>query len=276
MYFRPTMKRHYTLLVLANLIAVCGLAQTTIAPLSVTSTLNSFGSTPHVDNLIANISPATTTSTTFPFSPSSNFSQGIGYVSALGQWQGSITYTFVNSTSVSRMLLWNAYFTFELNHSLRDAQLVFYNAMDQVISTTNVSFPQAVSSVLTPQVVDLPTEVLGVKKVVVTVQSLWGGNEISLRRMAFAGTGQQVSVEELDQQAVAVRAYPNPSTDHSTLDLQDVLAVEVLDAAGRMVHVDARIERERVVLHWAGAERGLYTVLLQTRNGRRSARVVVE
>lgn len=267
------MKRSYALLLIAH-VALQGIAQTTIAPLSVTSSLNSFGSTPNVENLIAGISPSTTSSTTFPYSPSTNFSTGIGFVSSLGQWQGSITYTFVNTTSVSRMLLWNAYFNFELDHSLRDAQLVFYNSANQVILTETVSFPEAVASVLTPQVVDIGQEVLGVKRVVVNVQSLWGGNEISLRRMAFAGSGQQVGIDDPD--TVPMRAYPNPVADRSTIELRDVLAVEVLDASGRTVSVDSRIQGDRVELDWMHCESGMYNVLLHTEAGRRNVRVVVE
>ncbi|HMN04417.1 MAG TPA: T9SS type A sorting domain-containing protein [Flavobacteriales bacterium] len=272
------MKRPYPLLFIFLAWAPCSMAQTVITPGSVSSTLPSFYgySIITVDNLIADISPATGPGTTFPYAPNDQFSQGIGYVSQFGQWQGSITYTFQNATSVSQMWLWNAYFDFELDHSLKNALLTFQDEAGQVISTANVSFPKAVASVLTPDVVDLPTEVLGVKKVVVTVQSLWGGNEISLRRMAFAGTNQQTGISDLGQDLGAIRAYPNPGHGATTINAAGVVAVEVFDAAGRTAQVDHLIGQEEVVLSWAGHAAGMYQVLLHTRDGRRSVRVVVE
>lgn len=254
------------------------MAQTVITPGSVSASLPSFYgySVLTVNNLTAGISPATTVGTTFAYAPSDQFSQGIGYVSQYTQWQGSITYTFQHATSVSQMWLWNAYFNTELDHSLKDALLTFHDEGDQVISTANVSFPKAVASVLTPDVVDLPTEVLGVKKVVVTVQSLWGGNEISLRRMAFAGNGLQTGIDNPGAAHGAIRAYPNPSQGTTTIDAAGVVAVEVFDAAGRTTPVEHRIGQEQVTLNWGGHAAGLYQVLLHTRDGMRSVRVTVE
>ncbi|MDX9750024.1 MAG: T9SS type A sorting domain-containing protein [Flavobacteriales bacterium] len=260
------MKTRLTLTATAMAMAFTAAPQTTIAPLSVTSTLGSFGSTPNVNNLIGNITPATTAGTTFPFAPGSGFSSGIGYVSPLGQWQGSMTYTFVNTTSVSRMLLWNAYFTFELNHSLRDAQLVLYNAMNEVVGTENVSFPQAVSSVLTPQVVDLSSEVLDVKKVVVTVQSLWGGNEISLRRMAFAGNGITTGIDA-PSGPPAVRAFPSPAVDRTIVPVRAAGAVHVFDAQGRQVAPPVEVASGRVVIDLHGLVPGRYHAHVATGQG---------
>lgn len=270
----PPMRKHYTLLALAQAIAMAGVAQTTIAPLSVTSTLNSFGTTPNVDNLIGNISAATTASTTFPFAPGSNFSSGIGYVSAHGQWQGSITYTFVNPTSVSRMLLWNAYFTFELDHSLKDAQLVFYNSANQVVGTENVSFPQAVNTVLTPQVVDLAEEVLDVKKVVITVQALWGGNEISLRRMAFAGNGLQSGIDDAVRQTL-LPAYPMPAVDRATIPVEAARGIQLLDASGRLVGYTHQLFQDRVELNWTGVMPGIYYAHITTATGVVVSRILI-
>lgn len=266
------------LLLVAHALTLGGLAQTVIAPSAVSATLPPFYYNPilSVDNLIAGISPTTSLGTTFPYAPNDQFGQGIGYLSQYNEWQGSITYTFQNATSVSQMWLWNAYFDFELDHSLKNALLTFQDEAGQVISTANVSFPKAVASVLTPDVVDLPTEVLGVKKVVVTVQSLWGGNEISLRRMAFAGTNQQTGISDLGQDLGAIRAYPNPGHGATTINAAGVVAVEVFDAAGRTAQVDHLIGQEQVVLSWADHAAGMYQVLLHTRDGRRSVRVVVE
>lgn len=253
-------------------------AQTVIAPATVTGTLPSFynSSVPVVGNLIGGITPATATSTAFPFSPTDQFTQGIGYVSQYGQWQGSIAYTFQQAASVSQMWLWNAYFAMELDHSLKEAQLTFHDAADQVIGTANVSFPQAVASVLTPDVVDLPQEVLGVKKVVVTVLALWGGNEISLRRMAFAGTNQHAGMAEADPSGTPLLAFPNPATDRSTIEWADAVTAEVTDAIGRKAPAEARISRERVVVDWAGCAPGIYQVDLRGPGGRCSVRVLVE
>ncbi len=268
------MEKRSTLLALAQAFTMVAVAQTTIAPLSVTSTLNSFGSTPSVDNLISSITPATTASTTFPFCPYTSFSSGIGYVSQHGSWQGSITYTFVGTTSVSRMLLWNAYFTTELNHSLRDAQLVFYNGTDQVVGTENVSFPQAVSTVLTPQVVDLSAEVLDVKKVVITVQALWGGNEISLRRMAFAGSGIQTGGDDTVRPIMA-SAYPTPAIDRATIPVEAPRAARLLDGSGRQVAHTQQFFQDRVELEWAGIPAGCYYAQITTASDMVVARIMV-
>ncbi len=253
---------------------MAGLAQTTIAPLSVTSSLNSFGSTPNVGNLIGNITPATTPGTTFPFAPGSNFSSGIGFVSAHGQWQGSITYTFASPTSVSRMLLWNAYFTFELDHSLKHAQLVFYNSADQVIGNENVSFPQAANTVLTPQVVDLSEEVLDVKKVVVNVLELWGGNEISLRRMAFAGNGLQSGIGDV-MRSTLLPAYPVPAVDHATITVEAPRTMRLLDASGRQVVHGHQFFHDRVELRWIGVPAGIYYAHITTATGIVVSRLVI-
>jgi hypothetical protein len=250
--------------------------QTTIPPQSVTCTLDPFSSVCAVGNLITGIGVGTTTSTTFPFSASSNFTTGTGFVSDFGDWEGSITYTFVNATSVSRMMLWNAYFNFELDHSLRNALLTFYNSSNQVISTANVTFPQAVSGVLTPQVVNLANEVVGVKRVMITVQTLWGGNEISLRRIAFAGNGLATAIDEPGPVPTLVAGYPNPARDHYTIPAASVEAVELVDVLGRPVDMQARIGSEQVVLQWSGLAPGQYHVLLHSAAGVAVSRVVVE
>lgn len=264
----------YLLFSILGLSVSRSIAQTTISPQSVTCTLNAFGSVPAVGNLIAGIGPSTTTTTTFPYAPGSGFSNGIGFVSAYTQWQGSITYTFTSATSVSRMLLWNAYFDFELDHSLRNAQLTFYNNANQVISSEAVTFPQASASVLTPQVVNLAQEILGVKKVVVTVQSLWGGNEISLRRMAFAGNGITTGLAE---EAVNERLlpYPQPAIDQVTIPVTDVSACVVTDLSGKPMAVPVALRRDQVLLDCSVLPNGVYLARMTGPHGQRAQRFVV-
>jgi hypothetical protein len=91
------------------------------------------------------------------------------------------------------MLIWNSYSNFELDHSAREVQLVFRNAANTVISTTNLSLPEATESELTPYVANFPV-VSGVKQVDLVVHTLWGGNEISMRRLAFAGSTQTAGI----------------------------------------------------------------------------------
>ena len=271
-----TMMTRYAFLIGALFAHFLVVGQTTIAPQSVTCTLDAFSPTCAVDNLIEEIGPGTSTSTAFSFSPWSNFSTGIGFVSDYGQWEGSITYTFVNSTSVSRMMVWNAYFNFELDHSLRNALLTFYNSSDQVITTANVTFPQAVSDVLTPQVVNLATEVLGVKRVMITVGSLWGGNEISLRRMAFAGNGLVTGIDEDGSMTTLVSGSPNPARDNYTISVVGARSVGVFDAIGRSVALEAQIDQEQVVLRWDHLAPGTYHVIIHTATGQAVSRVLVE
>jgi len=102
-----------------------------------------------------NVNSATTSTTTFPYSPSVNFEPEIGYVSSYGISTGTITHVFASSESVSQVLIWNAYFDFELNHSVQDVQLVFRDEFGVEITTEDVTFPEATASNLEPIVMNL-------------------------------------------------------------------------------------------------------------------------
>lgn len=251
-------------------------AQTVVVPQTVTASVNPFNSnSTKVTNLNLNITTATTSATTFPYSPSSNFSTGIGFVSQLGVSTGTITYTFANPVSISQMMIWNGYFTFELNHCAKDVQLVFRDASNVILNTTNLQLPQATSGNLAPHVANLSSEVLGVKQVDIVVNSLWGGNEISIRRIAFAGTGQTVGIEESNNQITIIPAYPNPAVDQLTIPGHKIQSVQMVDAAGRPVAVEITYFADRAELQWQGVASGVYLVQVSSAEGQYSTRVFV-
>jgi hypothetical protein len=249
-------------------------AQTVIVPQSVTASLDPFSSVTAASNMTLNITAATTASTTFPYSPSSNFSTGIGYVSDYGEDVGSITYVFSNPVSISRMLIWNAYFDFELDHSLRNVQLVFRNAANGVIATNNLSLPMATENNLTAHVANLPSEVIGVKRVEINVSTLWGGNELSVRRIAFAGNGLTTGMEEASITESPL-VFPLPATDIVTVMLPGIRSLVLLDGLGREVPAEVNFLADRADVSVEGLPAGLYHAVGTTSRGRFSAKVVV-
>lgn len=250
-------------------------AQTVVVPQSITATVEPFSSVTAVSNLMLNVTAATGVNTTFPYCPFSSISSGIGFISDLGEDTGSITYTFTEPVSISRMMIWNAYFDFELDHSLRNVQLVFKNASNVTLATNTLNLPIANANVLTPYVADLPEEVIGVKTVRINVNTLWGGNELSVRRLAFAGNGLTTGMA--DGLAVEVPAvYPVPATERVTLALPGIRTVLLMDGLGRTVPVDATLHADRAELDVAGLPTGIYPVLITTDAGTARAKVIVE
>ena len=160
--------------------------QTVIPAQTITSDAGEFSALGPVTDLGLNIDAATTSATTFPYAPGTQFADDIGYVSASGTASGTLTFTFASPNSISEIMIWNSYFDFELDHSIQTAQLVFKNDMGATITTENISAPIATAVDLLPYVTTF-TEVVGVKEIDIVVTALWGGNEISLRRIAFAG-----------------------------------------------------------------------------------------
>ncbi len=202
---------------------------------------------------------ATTTSiTTFPYAPGLNFAPDIGYVSANNVSTGTITHVFASSESISQVLIWNAYFDFELDHCVQNAQLVFRDESGAEIATEAVTFPISTAANLEPTVLDLPTEILGVKEVDLVVGDLWGGNEISIRRLAYAGN-QLTSIYSIPV-AKEITVFPNPAINKVTIPVGTISSIEMMDVLGNKILTTFSSFAESTELSWNSVESGIYFI----------------
>ncbi|MEZ4739704.1 MAG: T9SS type A sorting domain-containing protein [Flavobacteriales bacterium] len=277
-YFAPTRRSiSFTTLLVVALLSQGAIAQTTLVPSSVTSSVEPFynSSALSPSNLTLGITASTTQNSTFPYSPSSGFTTGTGYISQFGTGTAVLTFQFPTAVSVSRMMVWNAYFNFELDHSAKNVVIELRNASNTVLLSHNAQLPQATASNLSAAVVNLPQEVLGVRSIRVSINTLWGGNEVSLRRVAFAGNGLSVGLADASSDAAERAAYPVPAFDHVVIPTANATRAELLDATGRIVPVDAEYRSDAVTLRWGTLPRGAYFVRLYGREGTNTRRVLV-
>ena len=77
--------------------------------------------------------------------------------------------------------------------------------------------------------------------------------------------------EEDPEMSTLVRAYPNPSTDQFTLNIQtlntkDKIAVRILDIAGRVVEVRKNISGSQIVKIGNNLKAGLYIAEIRQGN----------
>lgn len=250
-------------------------AQTILTPSSITASVDPFNqSVTMVSNLNLNITTSVNSSTTFPYSPSSNFSNGIGFVSDLGEGTGTITYTFSSLVAISRMMIWNGYFNFELDHCAKNVQLVFKDISGSVINSVNLSLPQATSSVLTPHVEDFPA-VSAVKSVDIVINTLWGGNEISLRRIAFAGGQHTSGIASIEDQNT-ISVFPNPSLDRVTVSVSDIQSASMVDINGKSVDIELSSIGDHTEIRWDRIASGLYYLQINTPDQHYFSRVSVK
>ncbi len=251
-------------------------AQTVIEAQNITSDAGIFNSNAPVTNLGLDVNAQTTSATEFPFAPGSGIATGIGYISSLGVNSGTITHTFANATSVSQVLLWNAYFSFELNHSSNEVLLTFRNEMGSVIATENVTFLQATSDNLLPEVIDLSTEITGVKEIDFQIINLHGGNDISLRRLAYAGNGLiNVSTNDPIKADYTTIVSPNPATNSVNIPLANISKVSMIDITGRLVNTNLTSFTDHAQLSWNAIEPGVYYLNIFADEGHYSSRIVV-
>ncbi|MBL7952170.1 MAG: T9SS type A sorting domain-containing protein [Flavobacteriales bacterium] len=261
------MRSSSILLSLAVLFTHATKAQTTLIAQSATANVDAFiPSVTMASNLKLNITTATTENTTFPFCPWSSFSDGIGFVSDLGEDTGTITYTFAQPVSISQMMVWNGYFDFELDHCMRNVLLRFRDEANAIISTHSATLPEATENDLTAHVTELPEEVLGVKKVEIVVQTLWGGNELSIRRIAFAGNGLTAGLADATDKQLAI--FPVPAREQVTVSVLRPRNVSVHDANGREVVASVQLFADRAVLAVDGWPTGVYHARVLSADGR--------
>lgn len=251
-------------------------AQTIVVPQSITANVTPFSSssTP-LSNLTLNVTSSVNSNTTFPYSPSSNFSTGVGFVSSLGKDTGTITYTFSNLVSISQMMIWNGYFNFELNHCSKNVDLIFRNNTGAVISTSNLTLPLATSSNLKPYVANLTSEVVGVKSVDIKVKTLWGGNELSIRRIAFAGNGQTAGLAENNPDH-AIQVFPNPAKNDLTIFEHDIQTVRMFDLNGKNIAIELVNLDGHSKISWEAITSGVYNLQIVSSGGSFFSKILVD
>jgi len=248
--------------------------QTVVPAQNITSDAGEFMSLTPVTNLGLNINTATTSATTFPYAPG-QFFDDIGYVSWSGTTSGTLTFTFASPASISEIMIWNAYFDYELDHSIQNAQLVFKDDLGATITTENITPPIATAMDLLPYVATF-TPVMGVKEIDIVVSALWGGTEISMRRVAFAGNTFSIEEEELPiAVTMDLLVYPNPTINSVTIPLSDITALNMIDLTGRMVETNLTVLGGSSQLSWNRVESGVYLIQVSTENGEYSSRIQV-
>ncbi len=248
----------------------------TRVPSSVTTTIGEFNATATVSNLNLGITAATDSTTTFPYETTTQFtSAGIGYISQFGLAAGTLTFNFPQPVSISHLYVWNAYFTIELDHSINQVEMTFFDVNNSVLATWNAVVPIATVGDLTAYSSDLTLAVNGVSKVEMNVQTLHGGNEISLRRIAFAGPAESNGIASAVADSPAP-AYPCPATDAVTIPVPGARSVVLLDASGREVAVQTNISTGYVQLAWQGLASGTYFARITTDAGLVRSAVTVQ
>ena len=80
-----------------------------------------------------------------------------------------------------------------------------------------------------------------------------------------------VGIEVVDGNGVAVNVYPNPTTGWITIDANDVLSVEVFDQAGR--HIATHDNTNRIDL--GGLATGNYMLRIHLQRGNSIQRVIL-
>jgi len=248
-------------------------AQTVIPALSITSSEGNFNGSVSPANLGLGVDESTTSSTTFPYA--SGWESGVGYITPLNVQTGTITHTFEAATSVSQVLIWNAYFTGELDHSSKDVVVTFKDESGTVITTENVSFSEASDSDILPEVVNFSSEIFDVKSIEFEVLTLWGGNEISLRRLAYAGSGFYTSNDKLSTLPQSISVYPNPAVSSVIIPMENVIAVEMIDQMGRRVSTTLSSYDGYAKLSWEGIESGVYFLNISSPSRRHTVTVKV-
>ncbi len=248
-----------------------------ILPDSITSTVGKFGfGCPcEVENLNLGITTGTTESTNFPFETSSSFSSNdIGHISSLGNDTLTLSFHYNSGYDITKLIVWNAYFTSELNHSIDSITLRFFNNLGHQITSINTTIPIADDSDESGYAFNLASPVIGVSRIELHVKTLHGGNEISLRRVAFEGIPSTSSVSESGYNYLNI--YPNPAKDLIFIKTSISGSVTIFNQLGQQVYNSTTINNEVTILDTSPFGKGLYFIHLDTPTGRHTRKLVIE
>lgn len=270
------MRRFNTSVLLVSFCSVLAHAQLyTYPPTSVSTTGGTFNATTPVQNIILGLHAGVRSTTTFPLETTSSFTTaGIGYIAAYGTGTATLAFTMPGPVTIDRAYLWNAYFAIELDHSIEDMQIRFYDVSYNLLGSVSHTWPEAVAGVNTADSLMIDPPITDVVRVEVDVQSLHGGNDISMRRMAFAGSTLVAGLN--DAPPIQAAVFPNPATDAVIVLIPDARQVALFDGAGREVQALAQRLADRVVLDVSALAAGTYHARISTANGQAHAHVLVE
>lgn len=197
-----------------TVLSLSAFSQEVMVPDLVTTNVGQFNSTCPVENLIVGLNAATTEATPFPYEVTTQFtSTGIGYISSSGVSTGTLVFEYDSPIEVADMLVWNAYFTIETNHSINSCQLIYFDDLDNNLGSDLVTVP--IANLANDEAFVVPlTTTANVSKIELHVNSLHGGNEISLRRIAFRGEGGNSGCTD----SLACNYDPTATTDDGSCE----------------------------------------------------------
>lgn len=239
--------------------ALIGNSQTIVPAETITTTAGNYSSA-EVTNLGIDIDASTSSSDEFDFGPGLGLGTEIGYISDLGESSGTITHTFETPISISEVWLWNGYFSFELNHCTQDVTLTFKDETGEVLGTEDVVFAEADGGDLTAEVMELSTEYIGVKEVDFEISTLYGGNDISIRRLGYAGSGIVAGTEDLTKEQL-FSVFPNPSNGQFTIELHknEFNTISIYNNIGEVVYTaDVTGKTGQFSINLEGRPTGIY------------------
>uniref|UniRef100_UPI001112E1EA hypothetical protein n=1 Tax=Crocinitomix algicola TaxID=1740263 RepID=UPI001112E1EA len=165
-----------------SIISINGFSQTHIVPISATTTAGEFGGGTEIENIF---DQATGFSDPLvdAFTNTCSVGASQAYISAYGNTTGTLTVGIPVST-IDALHVWNGWSTAcELNHSLNNLTLSFYDG-GTLLGTETITVPMPDGSGL-GFVVPFGSTYVDVDEVTIVVNSLHGGNEIGIIELGF-------------------------------------------------------------------------------------------
>ena len=245
-----------------------------VVPSSVTTDVGQAAALTGIENISLGITTLTDSNATFPYNAQGlPFQPGLGYIALYDDSIGTLTFHYPAPVSVTHLFVWNAYSTDEFDHSFRHATISCYDQSNALIATREVTAPIATLEDETASAIDLDGPIAGVTRIQVFISSLYGGNDISIRRLAFAGS----LVDGIaDPPTVRwVQAYPCPANDGVRLPVKDARNVRLVATDGRIIPILTVRSEQATELLLTNVPSGLYTARWEEGTNIRCARVVV-
>lgn len=245
-----------------------------VVPSSVTTDVGQVAALTGIENISLGITALTDSNATFPYNAAGlPFQPGLGYIALYDDSIGTLTFHYQAPATITHLFVWNAYSTDEFDHSFRHASISFYDQSNALITTREVTAPIATLEDETASAIDLAGPITGVTRITVFISSLYGGNDISIRRLAFAGS--TTSGIPSPSAVHRVNAYPCPTAERAWLAVRDVRNVRLVAADGRIVPVVVLRSTQGTELVLNDAAPGLYTVWCECPAGTCTARLEI-
>lgn len=251
------------------------IAQThAVVPSSVSTDVGQAAALTGIENISLGITALTDSNVTFPYNAQGlPFQPGLGYIALYDDSIGTLTFHYAAPVIVTHLFVWNAYSTDEFDHSFRTANISFYDQTNTLIATREVTALIATLDDETASAIELGGPIEGVVRITVFISSLYGGNDISIRRLAFAGSLADGIPE---QNTVGwVGSYPCPAGDRTWLPARSVRDMRLMATDGRVIPILAVCAGEGTDLELTNVPSGLYTARWNEGRVMKGARLVV-